>query len=190
MTTLERYRVAWTGTTVIGGGVSTFYTGAGQAAVFQPALKTFFTALKTICPTGTTWTVPTAGETIDDNTGEVNGTWSAGSGGGIFATNSTEYAMGVGARIVWETAGMTGGRRVRGSTYIVPLGSNQWENNGTLSAACLTSLFAAANTLRSSIPAEEMVVLTRLRSTTSGTSHGVLSAEVPDKVSWLRTRKT
>lgn len=176
---------------MVGGGVSTFYTVEGNAAAFQAALTTFYTSMKLLCPTGGSFTVPTAGEKIDDNTGELAGTWAAGTGGVINCTNSTEYAAGVGARIVWETAGTRGGRRVRGSTFIVPLGSNQWQNDGTLSPTCVGAIQTAANILLGSVAAEDMVILSRVTPAhLSGTSSGVLSARAVDKVSWLRGRRT
>jgi len=188
MTTLVRVRVALGGTAVTGPGVSTFYS-AGAASVIQPALKAFYTSLLSAFPIGLTITVPTAGETIDDNTGAINGAWAAGSGGTLTGAGAGNYPAGVGARIVWETAGITGGRRVRGSTYLVPLAGGSYDADGSIIAAGIVSFDAAASTLVTALGGE-MVILSRVTSSHSGTSHAVTSSRTPDKVSWLRSRRT
>lgn len=188
MTTVAKVRALWSGPTVVGGGVSTFYT-LGAGADLADDLKTYFNAIKSSFPSGTTWNVDTEGVTLDDNTGDVNGTWTGGTGGAITSVTGSEYAAGVGCRVVWRTAGITGGRLVRGSTYLVPLTANQYDPSGTILNAAVIAFQAASQALVTA-QAGALVILTRVTPEHSGTSHEITSADVPDKVSWLRTRRT
>lgn len=188
MTTLAKVRALWSGPTVVGGGVSTFYT-VGTGAALAGDLTTFFGAIKSSFPSGTTWNIDTSGVTIDDNTGDVNGSWGGGTGGAITSVTGSEYAAGVGCRVVWKTGGITGGRIVKGSTYLVPLTANQYDPQGTILTAAVNAFAVAANNLVTA-QAGNLVILTKLTPEHSGTSHEVLFADVPDKVSWLRTRRT
>ena len=188
MTTLARVRVAWTGNPVTGAGVSTFYT-AGAGSVLANALKTYFTAIKSSFPSGLVWTVDQAGETIDDNTGSLVGAWSGGPLGSVVASGVPEHAQGVGCRAVWLTDGFTNGRRVRGSTYLVPLCVNQYDPDGTILNAAVTAFDTAAGALLST-SGNDMVVLSRIGGGSSGTSHPIVSHALPDRVSWLRSRRT
>lgn len=189
MTNLNRVRVALTGSGVTGPGVATHYVLGTMSSTEQSAIKAFWTDLAGQMPIGVSIDVPTSGEVIDDNNGDVVGLWSAGSGGTIHGAGATGYAQGVGARIVWETNGVTNNRRVRGSTYVVPLLSSAWDPDGTMRAVVVTAIEGAASTLRAALPSR-LAILTRLTTVHSGTSHAVTSSRVPDTPSWLRSRRT
>lgn len=189
MTSLNRVRVALTGPAVTGPGVATHYVLGTMTSSDQSAIKAFWTDIAGQCPIGLAIDVPTSGEIIDDNTGDVTGLWSAGSGGTIHGAGATGYAQGVGARIVWDTNGVTSNRRVRGTTYIVPMLSSAWDPDGTMRAVVVTALEGAASTLRAALPSR-LAILTRVTPVHSGTSHAVVSSRVPDTPSWLRSRRT
>lgn len=188
MTTLARLRVAWSGTGVTGPGVSTFYS-VGSGADLQSAAVTLFGALKFQVPASVFWTVAAGGETIDDNTGALVGAWSGSAATVIAGTGSLAHAQGVGARIVWETSGIVGGRRSRGTTFVCPISLAAFDDDGTLKAPVVSSMQDAATTFIGTL-GTDLVVLSRNTSSHSGTSHSVTSARVPDAVSWLRSRRT
>lgn len=171
-----------------GPGISTFYAVGTDGAALAAAVWDFFTSIKDEFPIGVTWTRPTGGETVDDNTGEINGTWTGGTGGTLSGTDSGPFARGVGMRIVWETAGVTGGRRVRGSTFLVPLGASRYQSDGSIIDARVTNVLTAGNALVTAM-AGALVILTRNTPAHSGTSHEVTSVTVPDKTTWLTTRR-
>ena len=188
MTTLARVRVIWSGSGINGSGLSTFYT-TGPGSDLSDDLFTFFDSIKGAFPNDVTWTIPTTGDTIDDNTTELNGTWSGGTGGTVVGANAEGYAMGVGARIVWATSGITNGRHVRGSTYLCPLAGAAYENNGTINDSTLTLLYGQANALLAA-QAGGLSIVRRATPALNGTSWPVEGLSVPDQVSWLRTRRT
>jgi hypothetical protein len=175
---------------VTGGGVSTFYT-EGDPLQLQLAAKTFFAGtLLSAVPVGTTFTVPASGETLDSANGSLTGGWAAGTAQTTSATGSSGFAGGVGTRVVWETGQVVGGRRVRGSTYLVPLIVSMYDTDGTIVNSVRANLETAAQAMIVAL-GDDMVVWSR---NTSGQSDGAIStissARVPDKVSWLRSRRT
>jgi len=188
MANLARVRVSWSGPAVVGPGISTFYfdeAGSGWTA----DLATFFNVVKAWIPVGTSMTVPNNGDLIDAASGELSGTWTDGSTSVIGGTGVGNYTLGVGCRVVWATAGLTNGRRVKGSTYIVPILNAQFEGSGALVAAFVSSLDSAADALVTA-QAGTFVIYTRPVNGAGGKSSAVTAANVPDAVSWLRSRRT
>src|SRR5262245_26638593 len=120
MAELQRVEVTWSGSTVVGGGVSVFYFLI-PATGFVAALADYFTAVKDNHPPGTQWTIPNSGDIIQDTDGTLVDSWSDGTTTVVTAAGSVTYANGVGLRVVWNTNGFFGGRRVRGWTFHVPL---------------------------------------------------------------------
>jgi hypothetical protein len=89
---------------------------------------------------------------------------------------------------VWRTSGLRHGRRVQGSTFIVPLALGSYQSDGTLVDANVTTIRNAAQTLLGS---QALQILSKATPGTSdGQANPVISVTVPDKVSWLRSRRT
>lgn len=188
MASIVRLRALWSGTPVVGGGVSVFHFAAGSSS--GPAtVYGFFDTLKGTIPNGVTIVVPGVGDTIDENTGEIDGTWTGSGGGTINSTGgSGAWAAGVGARVVWITSGITRGRRVRGSTFVVPMTAAAYESNGTLTSAVVSGL----NTASTYMDADSTFgVYTRPQAGLSnGAFHLQVASFIPDAVTWLRSRRT
>lgn len=195
MAELMRLRVPWNGSPVVGGGLSTFYKTTTGGIGWADAISDFFTAIRTLVPAGITWNVPSSGDSIDDDEGELTGTWSEpGTGGIVTSAGTANFASGVGARVVWNTGGIFAGRRVKGSTFLCPLVASVYPDNNTLQDSAVTTLQAAADGL---VAADmDLVVWSRHAAATAnhgeltGESNAITSATVPDKVSWLRSRRT
>jgi hypothetical protein len=145
--------------------------------------------VKTALPTGLTIQVANSGDDIDDAAGNLIGTWSSTPAPALVTgTGSGQWAEGVGLRIVWNTNGIHAGKRVRGSTFMVPTVSAAFEGGGGLVAATQSQFQTAATTLIASAPS--LVIWSRPSSTLAGESNAIVSATVPDAVSWLRSRRT
>lgn len=187
MTLMNRVRVAYTGGAVVGPSVSTFYFAQAHTG-FVSDLFTFYDSLKDRFPSILTWEIPNTGDVIDSDDGELAGVWSDGSvsiGAGL-ATN--QCPQGVGLRVVWNTLGTTNGRRVRGSTFFVPLDATMYGTNGLLSASRAQWVSAAAALVTAS--SSQMLIWTRPRPGTAGGVNSVVSSTVPNKVTTLRSRRT
>lgn len=188
MAIINRVYVTFDGPAFTGPAVATFYFNDG-ATGFQPALITLWTALGAHMPTGSGGGILGSGDQLDDATGDLVGTWTDGTDGGFGFSGGAEHAQGVGARIVWGTAGFTAGRRRRGSTFIVPLTRTAYDNNGSLTSGVLEGLQDAVDTFASAV-AGDQVIWHRPVGGSGGGRSTVISSTVVDKVSWLRSRRT
>lgn len=185
MTTMRRLRVSWNG---LGGlpGLSTFYYGVATPNVSDAV--TFFNAIKALFPTGLSWDIPSSGDEIDDATGELTGGWIGSGGGSVAATGgSGNYAAGVGTRIRWDTLVITGGRRVRGGTFLAPLLGSCFDSSGTVNNANLVTLQAAASAFAASGVAKG--IWHRPVNGSGGLYAAINSAVIADKVTMLRSRR-
>lgn len=191
MTLLKRYRVTWTGGPVVGSGLSTFYESPDSSVGGADDIEAFYTAIKSQCPNGLQWTIPSSGDILVAETGDLEGSWSdPGTGGVVTADGGTAFVNGVGARIRWNTAGIFSGRRVRGATFVVPLCTFAYEGAGNITSAQLAVLQSAADGLVAGLA--DFVIWSRPNNIAqdNGMVSPVTSATAPDFVSWLRGRRT
>jgi len=188
MANLARVRAEWTGSTVTGGGVSTFYFDEA-AEGWTSLLANFYATFQAFLPSGTTIKVLSVGDLIDVATGQITGSFTDGTDQTVSGNASGVWAAGVGARFVWTTAGIHNGRRVKGSTFIVPLAANEYDVLGTIKDSSITTMVGAATTLLGALP-NAMKIYSRPVNGAGGQASTVLSGSMPDKVSWLRSRRT
>jgi hypothetical protein len=186
-----RARVQWTGTPLVGPSLTTFlFDEASTSTNIGPAVKAFFTTTKGLFPTGITWSIPNSGDIISADTGELVGTWGSGADLTEISSGGTSWNNGVGARVVWKTNDIWHKRRVRGSTFMVPLTTASMASNGNVASATATTLNSAANALMTAAGLDLRVWSRPGKGgTPNGASHKVVDTTVPLTVSWLRSRK-
>ena len=188
MPNLSIIPVAWTGAPVVGPSVSVLHCAAGDEAGAVTAFRAFFNSVASILATGVQITFPTAGQTIDEASGVVNGVWTVGAVSAVNGSGGAAFTNGVGMRVKWLTIGITSGRKVTGSTFLVPISNPNFEGAGNITAAALSVVSAAATTLVA-VP-NALRIYSRKNSDHVGISFPVLGAVTPDQVSWLRSRRT
>lgn len=189
MPTLLRLRVTWTGTPVVGTGLSTFYFLETASSGASGSVKAFFTAVKATFPSGITWTIPASYDAIDAATGTLlSGGSFTGSGTETSGTVGSNFTQGAGGRVVWNTNGIFRGRRVRGSTFMCPLVHDYWEGASAISSVATGNWASAAAALIAAEPT--LAIYSRHVGGTAGAGNVVTSATIPDKTSWLRSRRT
>lgn len=188
MANLARVRVPWGGTPVTGDGVSTFYFDEAHSG-FLSDVRTFFDAWKGWIAGGTTFSFPDTGDLIDVATGELTGTWAEPVAATIVATGIGQWAQGVGTRSVWRTSGIRRGRRVQGSTFMVPLTSGCFTGAGGLDDAIRALMLTASSNLVLA-SGTNMKIYSQPDAAGAGQQNTVIGAVIPDKVSWLRSRRT
>lgn len=185
MATIDKATVTWTGYVGAPGYSNFFATPDGNVAT---RIHAFFTSLKPYLPSSVVITVPNGGDSLDSATGAVTGTWAITPAPALITGGSTsEYAGGAGLSVTWYTDGIVGGKHVRGRTYICPLNSASYENNGTLGSACLTAARNAANLLVVD-SAEHLMVWHRPVSGVGGSAHKVMRAQINDRVAYMHSR--
>lgn len=183
---MNRLRVAWSGPGVAGPGLSTFYTVNGT---MDPSdFVTFFTAIAGLLPDDVQLTIPSAGDNITEIGGAITGGWTAPGGGVVNGSSSSVFALGTGARIVWDTAGIRNGRHVRGVTYLAPLVTAAFDTSGRLAASAQTTLTNAANALRTALGGN-LVVWSRPKGVQAGIQSAVTGVIVPETPTSLRSRR-
>lgn len=188
MGTISRVPIVWSGSPVVGGGFSVLHCTVNNEHDLMAAFRAMMVSVSTAFPTELQITFPTAGQTIDETSGEVNGDWVDGTpvaatGGGT----SQAWANGVGLRIKWTTGAVYEGRQVVGSTFMVPLILNAYEGAGNITSSFLSTFSGAATTF---VAAAGLRIYSRPRPGVDGLSFAVNGTNVPDRVSWLRGRRT
>jgi len=184
---MHRLKVNWSGSGVVGPGLSVFHFSTG-ASNGPDAVYDFFNAAPLLYPSTVTITVPSGGDIVDVETGALTGVWDdPGQGGTVNGTNSGDFFAGVGMRVKWLTSGIVGGRRVVGSTFLVPIAAAISDTSGTIDNSTVTSTLSAANAMLAAEP--ELSVWSRPTPSRPGALSQVIATAVPDKTSWLRSRR-
>jgi hypothetical protein len=194
-----RMRVTWSGTQVVGPGVTTLYADSPSVAGWPAAVVTLFNALKNYVPTGITWTIPGTVDTLEVEDGDLIGSSSPGGGGTVAsAGGAVDYKPGVGARLRWGTSGIVGGRRVTGTTFLVPLTSQEYPN-GVVQSSTRTAIETAMAAYIANAGFVPVIyskeVLEDLTKTPpvlhrDGRVSEIVSGSVSVGETWLRSRRT
>lgn len=191
MTTVARIKVRWEG--FFGApGLSTFY--CLDAATWRPNLLTFFNTIKARMPTTVVMVVEAQGDLVNDVTGDITGSWTEGAETSYTGAITGNYPAPSGVVVNWLTTAVIAGRRLRGKTFLVPIGGAGYDNNGTIISTYLTDFRAAATALHTTTPGQ-MLVLHRPTlagspaGVTAGSSSAVTTATVPDLAAVLRSRR-
>ena len=190
MAQLKRVRCPWTGGGVVGPSVSTFYfTSSGTG--FSASLQAFFQAIKASLPDDVVVTVPNTGDIINDDDGTLAGIWTDSGGSTTTGTSTSRFAQGAGMRVNWLTGGTRGGRRVTGTTFLVPMSSDGFDTTGAVSTAQVALVQTAASAL---VTAEspDFVVWGKPHSKAAadGESNVIISALARSAPTGLRSRRT
>lgn len=140
-------------------------------------------------PTGVTISFPSAVDVIEPTTGVLVVSTSITAPATITGTATTDYASVAGCCINWVTSGIVAGHRVGGRTFLVPLASAAFDNDGTMDTSFLANLATATATFIAAAP--EFVVWHRPASVAAGggSTHVVLAAKVNDRPSILTSRR-
>jgi hypothetical protein len=98
-----------------------------------------------------------------------------------------------GVVINWKTGTLVAGRRLRGKTFLVPLGNTAYQDDGTLTPNTVIEMRAAAQGLAGNVPGPEvfpsLVVWHRPVNKQGGSVGVVIAAQVTDKAAILTSRR-
>lgn len=183
--TMNRVRVLWQNWPG-SPGYTNHYVGSNVLA--QTALRTFYDGIKALIPSGLTIQVPSTGDQVNEATGQITGVWTGAVQTVVTGTAVSVYAGASGACINWRTGNVINGRRPMGRTFLVPLASGAFENNGTLATTTLATLNAVSTQLITDL-AGELKVWHRPNAAGPGANVTVLTAQVPDLAAVLRSRR-
>lgn len=188
MATMNRMVLTWEGQQIQGDGKTVLCFDGSDSEPDVAAVLGAWEMLEPILPSGVTITVPGTGDKFNDTNGTLTGVWAQPGGGTVVGAGGPNCAAGVGACIGWQTGGIVNGRRLRGRTFIVPLINIIYDVDGTIIPTTMTLLQSFANALQVASPLGIWH-----RPTTpggvDGTSYGVVSNRVRDKVAFLTSRR-
>lgn len=185
---LDRVVIQWSGAQVVGGGVTVLHFAGDSGVPGVGAIGNALTAFRDHIPTGVSFYIPSGGDKIEDTTGELVGVWDSGGDSGGNGTGAATAAAGAGACISWKTGGIVNGKKLRGRTFIVPLPTADYDNQGSLTPACVAALNTLADAIQASGPLAIWHRPTK-SAPASGNSYGVIAHSVRDKVAMLRSRR-
>lgn len=153
---------------------------------------TWCSSLASRIPTGASIQVQPMVEIVESTTGVLQRFMTATTAPTLRAGSSAgNYSAASGACVNWYTNGVRNGRRIRGRTFIVPLGGASLDTNGTINDTQLTGLRTATTGLIAPSTTGDLGVWSRpsLPGAADGQWHAVTSYTIPDKVAVLRSRR-
>lgn len=140
-----RSRFTWTGFNGAP-GVSTFFFNTAPSATEIAAIQTFFNAVKNGIPSVVKISTDGGIDELDEANGELLGSSVVTPPATVTGAAGAAYAAPTGVIVHWTTPDVVGGRRVRGTTYLVPF-TSFFDTDGTVVASGITMLGSAAGTL-------------------------------------------
>lgn len=195
MANVFRGFIDWTGN-VTGSAASTFHfrepaggvSNNAYAADIAEALDAFIAAVGGLIGAGVNLQTRAAVDILTEASGVLTvqlpvTVAAARAGGGEGA-----YSRASGCVIGWGTPTIVNGRRVRGRTFLVPLGGNAYDTAGTLSDVGRGNLVNAATGLITN-PDTELGIYHRPVAGVGGVLATVATAAIKDKVAILRSRR-
>jgi hypothetical protein len=137
MTTMFKVTSTWSGFTGAPGYTNLFFehsdppsTGVQQAV---DNARQLFNACKNALPSAVTVTTSPTVELIEDIDGELVDVMTATTPpAAVVGTDTTAYAAPSGLVIAWLSPGVYRGNRVRGKTFLVPIGGVNYQTDGSL----------------------------------------------------------
>lgn len=168
-------------------GYNVFYAlPGGGAGAF---LNNFYATFKNLLPAGVKITVPSAGNTYNQATGEVTGVWSSAANTPQIGTDATGYSAPSGLCFNWITDTFVSGKRLKGRTFIVPAGGIVYDTDGSIKSTYMTVFQGAADTLISATSGH-LGIWHRPHSGAGDGVFGVItSAVVRDRAAILTSRR-
>lgn len=182
-----RVTATWQGTTGLPGYTRMKCDGLVMPQAAQglaDSMRTFFDTIKTYIPQDVTISWDGLAQMFSDN-GQLIGEYSYTPPAQVVGANVQSYASPTGAVVNWLTNDFVNGRRVRGRTFLVPLGANAYATDGTLAPAAQTAIQTAAVSLVGA-PSSLLIATGQ---PAAGTLHEVTGASVPDRAAILRSRR-
>jgi hypothetical protein len=195
---LARVTINWTGFVGAPGFTNLYFSPAAgpditQAVVDAAVTKTYtwLSNFTSSLPTAVTTGVDPSVEVINSLDGKLiafmTGTPPAATAG----SDSGTFSAATGVVTSWYTGGIRNGRRVRGRSFIVPMGPTAYQNDGTIATTKLTAWRGTANALIANVDAARLAVWSRPSApgALDGIAYDVISAQVNDKVAVLTSRR-
>jgi hypothetical protein len=198
MASLAKVTINWTGFIGAPGYTNLYFRNSTPGLITQAVVDNavtkvdaFVTAIKTMLPPVVTVGTSSTVDEVNDSNGALVAFWAGTPAAPGAGTMAGAYSAPSGACVAWSTSTVRNGRRIRGRTFVVPLGGAAVGTDGTIDTNELTDLRNAAIALRAATGDARLVIWAR-PTTPGGTDGGsaeVTSSTVQDKVAVLTSRR-
>lgn len=177
-----------------GPSVSTFHTSAAgteSAQGIANAIRAFFSSWASWLPNDVSVSFDSEVLFLGQSTGELTDSFPVTPPAGVTGAQSGVWPAGAGARLVWDTGTIREGRRVRGSTFMVPLTGSAFTNTGRVANGPITLGGTSATTLIDALVLNTtpLAVWSRPRPGIPGDTSLVVQGSTSPIVATLRGRK-
>lgn len=198
MASLAKVTINWTGFTGAPGYTNLYFRNSTPGVINQTVVDnaiskthTWIQAWDDALPNTVTLTVDPTVDEINDTNGSLVAFWTGTPGSANVGGSTLTYSAVSGACVNWYTSTVRNGRRIRGRTFMVPIGSNGMDTNGTLNNTSRTAWITATGVLTAASGDARLVVWGRpsAPAATDGVSAEVTSFTIPDKVAYLSSRR-
>jgi len=175
------------GLTVMHGIVDELDYDATDAQASLTAIRTFFSTIASRLPNDAALSWPGPVDIFSEAGVLIGSVAPTASPSSVTGGSAAAYSAPSGARVDWETGVITGGKRIRGRSYIVPIAGDQYDADGTIATDFITSVNTAANTMRTSLATAGSPLAVWSRKNSEATA--VQGQTVKDKAAILRSRR-
>lgn len=179
-------------------GYSNFFFSSGfldggllndEANLVAQRVLDAFEEIATRLPSSVTIRIEPEVPVIDSDTGMIQSFGLADVDETVEGQFGENFAGPAGAVITWRTNDLRNGRRIRGRTFIVPLATQNFEDDGTLTDTAITPLRAFADTLMGGGLDADLGIWSRPSGGSGGVFATVQNYTIPDMVAVLRSRR-
>lgn len=198
MASLAKITVNWTGWAGAPGYTNLYFRNATPGIIDQTVVDDAIAKVEAWkndfdqdLPNTITVTTDPSVEEINDATGALVGFWTGSPAAGTTGASSGVYSNATGFCISWSTNTIRNQRRMRGRTFVVPIGSSGLDTAGTLASTRLAAWKTAASAMRAATGASRLVVWGRPTApgASDGASAEVTSSNIVDKTAILTSRR-
>jgi hypothetical protein len=198
MSSFFKTAIKWTGFPGGPGFTNLYWRTIGDVEVDQAAVngtvtkvETWLNAWRPYFPVGVTTQLDSVVTEINTGTGAQIGFFNATVAAAAPGQDSAGYSAASGACINWSTAGVRNGRRIRGRTFMVPIGGTGFDGTGTLADNRLQFMRSSTATMLANQTSSQLIVWSRPTKAApdSGEPWPVSAYSIPDKAAILTSRR-
>lgn len=194
-----RVKINWTGFVGGPGYTNLYFDDPGESFPTQAEfdgvvaiVDTWLDNWQASIPQAVNFLVDPTVELVHASSGEMYGFGSTSPDTARTGADVGKYSAAAGAVCNWYTNGIRNGRRIRGRTFMVPLGSGAMDTSGTIDNTRLTTLRAATATfIDAASNSYELGVWSRPSApgVEDGEWHPVTAFTIPDMTAVLTSRR-
>lgn len=179
-------------------GYSNFYFSSGfldggvlgdEAQLLADRVSSAFGELSSTLPAGVTIDVDSEVPVIDSDSGTIQSFNTIDPPAQVVGSTGSAFAGPAGAVVTWRTSDLRNGRRIRGRTFLVPIGSASYQDDGTLDSTRFEFLRGFADILVGGTGEGDLGVWSRPVNGSGGVFATVTGYTIPDMVAVLRSRR-